>query len=270
MAARRSGSTLSPIAPTPCHSRPSNPQPRPSSTYRQFKPPSQDVRLRERSEISPLAGVGDTAVVEGVPHHAEGAVDVLTLGSEEVERAAHVIARAFHEDALNVHLYPDGEARARFAPLRFEALVRYDQMFGQVDHLPGFAAVASWMRPGETETPERLARAGFGSLPNDASLETLDAVFGFIGPAIARAAPEPHWHLRLLAVEPDSQGGGLGAVVMQRGIDRAANTGHAVVLETFAERAVPFYLRHGFEIIVDDVEPGSDLRFWVLRLVPSR
>ena len=53
---------------------------------------------------------------------------------------------------------------------------------------------------------------------------------------------------------------------MQRGIDRAADTGHAVVLETFSERNVPFYRRNGFELIVDDVEPTTGLRFWALRL----
>ena len=191
-------------------------------------------------------------------------MDVLTLQREQVEQAARVIARAFHEDALNVYLYPDGETRARFAPLMFEAFVRYDQLFGQVDYLPGFTAVASWIRPGVTETPERLAEAGFGNLPEEVPLAVLDTVFAFIGKVVSRAAPEPHWHLRLLGVEPDSQGGGLGAVVMQRGIDRAADTGHAVFLETFSERNVPFYRRNGFELIVDDVEPTTGLRFWAL------
>ena len=200
-----------------------------------------------------------------------GASPVLPLRNGDVERAAQVIARAFHEDELNVHLYPDGETRARLAPLMFEALVRYDQLFGQVDHLAGFPAVASWLCPGETvETPERLAQAGFDDLPDGVPLEMLEAVFGFIGPVIAKAAPEPHWHLRLLGVEPDQQGGGLGAVVMRHGLDRAADTGHPVVLETFAERAVPFYLRNGFDVLVDGVEPVSGLRFWALRHLPGR
>ena len=197
-------------------------------------------------------------------------MDVLTLQREQVEQAAGVIARAFHEDALNVYLYPDGETRARLAPPMFEAFVRYDQLFGQVDYLPGFTAVATWIRPGVTETPERLAEAGFGNLPEEVPLAVLDTVFAFIGKSVSRTAPEPHWHLRLLGVEPDSQGRGLGPVVMQRGIDRAADTGHPVVLETFAERNVPFYRRNGFELIVEDVEPTTGLRFWALGLVPSR
>jgi GNAT superfamily N-acetyltransferase len=196
---------------------------------------------------------------------------VLSLRNEDLERAARVIARAFHDDELTVHMYPDDETRARLAPLMFEAILRYDHLFGQVDHLAGFTAVATWVRPGETvETPERLAEAGFGDLPGGVPLETLDAVFGFIGTAVAAVAPEPHWHLRLLGVEPDRQGGGLGAVVMRHGIDRAADSGHPVVLETFAERNVPFYLRNGFELLVEDIEPTSGLRFWALRHPPSR
>jgi hypothetical protein len=38
-----------------------------------------------------------------------------------------------------------------------------------------------------------------------------------------------------------------------------------VRLETFSERSVPFYLRNGFEVLVEDVEATSGLQFWVLR-----
>lgn len=194
---------------------------------------------------------------------------VLPLRDQDVAEAGRVIARAFETDDLNVHMYPDSDVRTRSAPMLFETLVRYDQLFGQVDYLNGFVAVASWMRPGEVETPRRLAQAGFDDLPDEVRLELLDEVFGFVGPAIAEAAPGPHWHLRLLAVEPAHQGGGLGVVVMRHGIRRAAASGHAVVLETFSERAMRFYLRNGFEILVDGVEPTSGLHFWALRHAPA-
>src|SRR5437773_6653415 len=136
----------------------------------------------------------------------------LVAGDAEVGRVASVIARAFHEDPLNVFLFPDDRDRARLSPRMFEALVRYDQLFGRVDRLSEFAAVASWQIPGETaETPERLAQAGFDDLPDEIPLGQLEAVFGAIGAAIGGVAPEPHWHLRVLAVEPGRQSGGRGA-----------------------------------------------------------
>jgi GNAT superfamily N-acetyltransferase len=188
------------------------------------------------------------------------------LRDEELGQAAGVIARAFHLDPLNVYLYPRAGDRARLAPRMFEALVRYDQLFGQVDRLADFAAVAAWQLPGEAvETPERLAQAGFDELPDDVPLKRLGAVFEVVTAAAERAAPEPHWHLRLLGVDPDRQGGGLGTTLLQDGLRRARASGRPAMLETFAERTVPFYRRNGFEIVVDDVESTSGLRFWALR-----
>jgi GNAT superfamily N-acetyltransferase len=195
-----------------------------------------------------------------------GAAIAHVLEDDEVRRAASVIARAFHDDPLNVYLYPDDRERTRLAPQMFEALVRYDHLFGRVDRLLDFVAVATWQLPGETtETQERLAQAGFDDLPDEVPLERLGAVFDVITAAIERIAPEPHWHLRLLAVDPGRQSGGLGANLLQDGLRRADASGRPVLLETFAERTVPFYCRNGFEVIVDDVEPTSGLRFWALR-----
>lgn len=190
----------------------------------------------------------------------------MTLGTADVERAGAVIARAFHADPLNVHLYPDERVRTRIAPSMFTAYVRLDQMFGQVDHLPELRAVASWVLPGvAAETPERLQQAGFDDLPGEVPLDILETVFGFIGSAVAEIAPEPHWHLRLLGVEPGLRGAGLGALLVRHGLQRAAAGGHAVMLETFSERNLGFYARSGFELVVEDVEPSSGVRFWALR-----
>ena len=145
----------------------------------------------------------------------------------------------------------------------FEALVRYDCLFGQVDHLAEFTAVATWMRPGETaETSERLAAAGFDDLPAEVPLARLDAFFSTIGPAHERAPPEPHWYLRLLGVDPAHHGQGLGSTLLEHGLRRADETSQPCYLETFAERNVHFYLRHGFELVVDETEPFSGIRTW--------
>ena len=187
----------------------------------------------------------------------------LTLAPEDVGDAGATIARAFHDDALTAHLYPDERERARLAPLMFEALVRYDCLFGLVDHLPGFVAVASWMRPGETvETPERLTAAGFDDLPPEVPLERLDEFFSSISWAHETSTSGPHWYLRLLGVDPEHQGAGLGSVLLEHGLRRADATGHPCYLETFEERNVPFYLRHGFDLVVDEATPTPGLHIW--------
>ncbi len=192
-------------------------------------------------------------------------LQVMSLDATDAAIAGGVIARAFDTDPLNRCHHPDAAARARWTPLLFETFVRYDQRFGQVDYLENFVAVATWLKPGDVETPEKLAQVGFDDLPDEVDIEFIEQVFAFVGPAIAEVQSEPHWHLRLLAVEPEYQGGGHGAALLEHGIERATASGHAVVLETFSPRAVPFYLRNGFETIVDAVEPTSGLPFWALR-----
>jgi GNAT superfamily N-acetyltransferase len=188
---------------------------------------------------------------------------VLPLREEEIGEASAVIARAFHDDALTVHLYPDADARGRLAPVMFEAIVRYDWLFGQVDRLPGLTAVATWLKPDNAmETPERLAAAGFNELSEEIPLDRLDAFFSVVGPAHECAVPEPHWYLRLIGVDPVHQGERLGSTLLRYGLDRADASGHPCFLETFAERNAPFYLRHGFDLVIDEVEPGTGIRIW--------
>ena len=198
-----------------------------------------------------------------------GPLAVHVLGDDKVARASSVVARAFDDDPLNVAMFPAPEARARLAPRLFEALVHYDVLFGRVDYLPGLTALATWQGPSAlAEPPGRLAQAGFDDLPDGIPLQCLGAVFDAIAAAESRVAPGPHWHLRLLAVDPGHQGAGLGTALLQHGLGRAGASGQPVVLETFAPRTVPFYVRNGFEVIVDEVEPTYGLRFSALRHAP--
>ncbi len=193
-------------------------------------------------------------------------IQVHTLEDARVDDAGAVVARAFFDDPLARHVLPDSAERARLAPLMFAGFVRYDQLFGRVDCLVDLAGVAAWQPPdAPAETPERLARAGLDAVREEAPIDRLDAVFDVVGAAIEAVAPEPHWHLRLLAVEPGRQGDGAGTMLLRHGLRTARESGFPVVLETFAERTVPFYLRNGFEAVVEGVEPASGLRYWALR-----
>jgi GNAT superfamily N-acetyltransferase len=103
-------------------------------------------------------------------------------------------------------------------------------LFGRVDYLPGLIGVATWRGPHATsEAPEQLAQAGFDDLLDGVPLKSFGAVFDVVTAAVRRVAPEPHWHLRLLAVDPDHQGGGLGAALLQCGAQIAATSSKPVV-----------------------------------------
>ena len=53
------------------------------------------------------------------------------LMASQVDEAAHVLARAFLEDPLSVHVWPDPDERARGHGPLFTALIRQALLFGE-------------------------------------------------------------------------------------------------------------------------------------------
>jgi GNAT superfamily N-acetyltransferase len=83
-----------------------------------------------------------------------------------------------------------------------------------------------------------------------------------------RLAPMPHWYLMLLAVEPESQGQGLGSRLLVPRLARADSAGMPIYLETHSPRNPPFYQKHGFEVVFEGVAPGTSLHFWTMLRKP--
>ena len=110
-----------------------------------------------------------------------------------------------------------------------------------------------------------MLRAGFWRIP-------LAAGFGATGRALrydhfvqARRAdllPEPHWYLFSLGSSPDSQGAGLGSMLLQHGIQRATRSGFRCYLETSKPRNVRFYEKRGFRVLDQGRVPGGGPPFW--------
>ncbi len=74
---------------------------------------------------------------------------------------------------------------------------------------------------------------------------------------------EPLWHLDSVAVAPGWQGRGIGSALIAFGLERARESGTAMVLETGTQRNVPLYERFGFHVVedADSPEGGPHVRF---------
>jgi GNAT superfamily N-acetyltransferase len=71
-------------------------------------------------------------------------------------------------------------------------------------------------------------------------------------------------YLWILGVDPPFQGRGRGAATIGIGLRRVDAAGRPAYLETYRERNLAFYGRHGFEVVSEEhppVGPG----FWALR-----
>jgi ribosomal protein S18 acetylase RimI-like enzyme len=195
-------------------------------------------------------------------------IAITQLHEEQIEPVAAMLARAVFDDPISIHAIPDKAERAQSLPALLAAQVRYAQLFGKVEIVPGKPdGAAAWLPPtGAEETPERLAAAG------------IDRVVETVGPAIAdrfatmfqqmeeqlhQAVPEAHWYLFILGVDPPRQRQGLGSALLHAGLERAASEGAPAALLTANPRNIAFYQRKGMQIAHEGIEPSSGITFRV-------
>ncbi|HEY7570547.1 MAG TPA: GNAT family N-acetyltransferase [Nitrososphaeraceae archaeon] len=60
---------------------------------------------------------------------------------------------------------------------------------------------------------------------------------------------EPHWYLPLLGVDPLHHDKGFGSVLMQYALATCDRDNRIAYLESSNQRNIPFYERHGFEML---------------------
>jgi GNAT superfamily N-acetyltransferase len=160
-----------------------------------------------------------------------------------------VLADAFLDDPINVHLVPD-EARRDVALRRgMGHVLRHTYVPNggawTTDELEG---VAMWGKP---DDPKPSALEQLRELPAFAAAfgRRLPRAMRAFGTVEKRRPSEPHWFLDLLAVRRDRQGRGIGSALVNAGLTQAGRTDAPAFLVTSNDRNVPFYERLGFDVI---------------------
>ncbi len=201
------------------------------------------------------------------------AVAPVRLPPERLREAAAVLGRALVDDPLCVYILPDAQQRASGVPLLMEMFVRIALAHGEVWVTPPpIRGVACWLSPAHsTVTAEERNAAGWREVQAAWGREAVDRYYAFIGDrdsAVGSLAPQPHWHLAWLGVEPGHQGQGIGSALVRQMTTRAGAEGMASWLFTFAPRNVPVYEHLGFRVTLETTLPASGLRLWVMAHPP--
>ncbi len=195
------------------------------------------------------------------------------LSPERLSEAAAVLGRAVVDDPLFAYLLPDGEQRVAGVPLMMEMFLHIGLAHGEVWATPPpIGGVACWLSPAHaTISEEERNAAGWREVQAAWGGEAVERFRAFVGDrdaAVGSLAPEPHWHLAWLGVEPGHQGQGIGSALVRRMTARADSEGMACWLFTFAPRNVPIYEHLGFHVTLDTTLPSSGLRLWVMAHPP--
>jgi GNAT superfamily N-acetyltransferase len=194
-------------------------------------------------------------------------IEITRAAPERFSELSAVLGRAFvNEPMLQWSLGTHGDVAQRF--------VRYFEYFNETLARLGMLweadtarGAAVWI-PGDADDAFTHAidasRPSVHALTSDGG-QRYDAFWEWID---AKIPDEPLWHLDSVAVEPGSRGTGVGAALINFGLDlaRAENTG--ACLETGTPGNVPIYERLGFRVIDDADAPHGGPHIWFLRWDP--
>ncbi|HEY7223026.1 MAG TPA: GNAT family N-acetyltransferase [Micromonosporaceae bacterium] len=164
------------------------------------------------------------------------------VAETEYDRFFDTLMLAFAADPCERWLYPSASTYLAQFPLFLRAFGGADGRLWQVDD---FAAVAFWLAPGTPVDGDSIAAVLTASVPADRHADT----FAVLDQMAAAHPDYPHWYLPWLGVDPARQGRGLGADLLAQCLRIVDADRVPAYLETPNPRTVPFYQRHGFEVV---------------------
>lgn len=175
---------------------------------------------------------------------------------------AAALAQAFHDDPVMQWLFGDVPPR----PMRYSERffgnegVRHLR-HGHVYTLDGTPGAAYWDPPGHWKTrPADILRQA-PRLLQGIGLRLPKALRGLGRMEKVHESFPEHWYLAVLGTRPDRQGEGLGSALLAPVLRRCDEEGVGAYLESSKERNIPYYQRHGFEV-VGEVDFPSGPRVW--------
>jgi GNAT superfamily N-acetyltransferase len=179
-------------------------------------------------------------------------VAIRAVAAAEQARAVALQVLAFVTDPAVRWLYPDPDEYLTHYPTFVRAFGGRAFEHGTADVTDGFRGGAFWFPVDVHPDGDALERLVHDTVRKAAQDDCM-AVFERMGEIHTK---EPHWYLAILGVEPAQQGTGIGAALMRHRLERCDRDGLLAYLESSNPRNVPFYRRHGFEVL-DEIQVGT-------------
>ncbi len=190
--------------------------------------------------------------------------DLITVTPAQRSELTDLIAAAFDDDpAINWMVRQD---RHRSAAIRlfFDVLIKTEYLQHRECYLLGDRSGATvWLPPNVEEDA--------GLWQTLRQLPAMIRVFRWRGLKRAlgvhslleeRHPKTPHYYLFAIGTDPQKRGQGIGSRLMRPMMERCDRENVPAYLENSKERNLPFYERHGFQVVDELVLPGGGPPIW--------
>jgi ribosomal protein S18 acetylase RimI-like enzyme len=226
------------------------------------------LRFRERSPMT--NGITHRSTSWELADDAAGfptaGVGTIPLVASDDDMAAKLLAGAFHTDPMMIYLAPDEPSRDRRTQPFFAGCFRYCRRYGIAELTETRDAAALWLKPGFTTlTMGRMLRTGTVFAPRSlgfSGISRFNILASYGDKLHKQAISGDHWYLLTIGVEAHRQRTGVGSRMLSAGLQRADADGLPCYLETANPDNLPFYRRHGFEVVADGQVPKGGLHVW--------
>ncbi|WP_415280969.1 GNAT family N-acetyltransferase [Candidatus Nitrososphaera sp. FF02] len=186
---------------------------------------------------------------------------VKSASESEEARLIDVLALAFVADPAARWVWPDPHKYLVHFPHFARAFGGRAFAHGSAYYTEGYSGAALWLPPNVHPDQEALAAILQSTVREQVQKEAF-AVFDQMG---SYHPAEPHYYLPLLGVDPSQHGRGLGSALMQHAIGRCDRENKVAYLESSNPKNVPFYQKHGFELLGKIQAGSSPVIFPMLR-----
>lgn len=201
-----------------------------------------------------------------------GTLKVDAITESEAERAVALLALAFATDPVIRRFYPDPlDHQTNSSELM--RINRAPAIASRSAHaVKGMSAAAIWFPPAEADdavdAEKDRGRRTNALIAETARTEGNDDLFAALGEMEKHHPRVPHWYLMSIGVDPFHQSEGLGSLLMEHALPMSDADGTLAYLESSNPRNVPFYQRHGFDVI-EVVQIGDSPTFTLMSREPS-
>lgn len=180
---------------------------------------------------------------------------------DEAARTISTLVTAFAADPFIRWMFPKADQYLMAFPrvLQFFAGAAFDSdtAYRSAD----FTATVLWLPPGVSPDEEGLGQV----LANHVEVAMQEQVFAVMEQVGAGHPAAAHWYLPAMGVDAIHQGSGIGSSVLDHSLARCDQTCRLAYLESTNPANIPFYQRHGFEVVGEIQIDGSPVLTRMLR-----
>ena len=181
-----------------------------------------------------------------------------TATTEDARALSEVLSRGFEDDPVWRWMAPqDRRWPGRMAPV-FRHLIGPSIGHRTVWTTTSHEGAAVWAPPGAWSFPTSAAVRSGPAMLRGFGVAGLRRTLRMVGRMEDAHPRERHWYLEFLATDAHLRGRGIGSALIGPGLERADAEGAGAYLESSKLDNVPFYRRHGFEVVEEMVAvPGA-------------